>query len=158
TRHTPLRVRGSCLPRILLGHAAITRSPGAQFTTRSASQKASAATIPAPGSVSNHAARMFPATPHRTAEKRRVAPAPITDEVMVCVVEIGASNTDAVRNNTDEADASAANPFGGSSSMMRLPSVRMIRQPPEYVPNDNTAAVTITVHSGIVNSPGSCET
>ena len=32
---------------------------------------------------------MFPATPQRTAERRRVAPAPITEPVTTCVVEIG---------------------------------------------------------------------
>ena len=46
--------------------------------------------------VETQAIRMFFATPHRTAESRLVAPAPITDEVMMCVVEIGASNTNAV--------------------------------------------------------------
>jgi hypothetical protein len=32
---------------------------------------------------------MLPATPQRTAEKRRVAPAPSTEPEIVCVVETG---------------------------------------------------------------------
>ena len=40
--------------------------------------------------------RMVRATPQRTADSRLVAPTPITAEVMVWVVEIGASNTNAV--------------------------------------------------------------
>jgi len=39
---------------------------------------------------------MLPATPQRTALRRFVAPAPRIDEVMVCVVEIGAAKTNAV--------------------------------------------------------------
>ena len=39
---------------------------------------------------------MLPATPQRTAETRRVAPAPMIAEVITCVVEIGAANTNAV--------------------------------------------------------------
>ena len=48
---------------------------------------------PAAGIVRIHANTMFPATPQRTAESRLVAPTPITAEVMVWVVEIGASKT-----------------------------------------------------------------
>ena len=32
---------------------------------------------------------MLPATPQRTADSRRVAPTPITDEVITCVVDTG---------------------------------------------------------------------
>ena len=39
-----------------------------------------------------------------------------------------------------EAVDSAAKPLGGSSSITRRPSVRMIRKPPAYVPSDSTAA------------------
>jgi hypothetical protein len=35
---------------------------------------------------------MLPARPQRTAEKRRVAPAPMTDPVTTWVVEIGKPN------------------------------------------------------------------
>jgi len=39
---------------------------------------------------------MSPATPHRTAESRFVAPTPMTAEVIVWVVEIGAWKAKAV--------------------------------------------------------------
>ena len=51
--------------------------------------------------------------------------------MIVCVVEIGAPKARAVVKSTAEADVSAAKPCGGSRSMIRRPSVRMIRQPPE---------------------------
>ena len=43
------------------------------------------------GNVSTQAVTIDLATPQRTAEKRLVAPTPITAEVMVWVVEMGAS-------------------------------------------------------------------
>ncbi len=48
-----------------------------------------AATSAAAGMVSTQANTMFPATPQRTAESRRVAPAPITAPETTCVVESG---------------------------------------------------------------------
>ena len=54
--------------------------------------QAATATRPAPGKVSTHAPTMLPATLQRTAESRFVAPTPMMDAVMVCVVEIGAPN------------------------------------------------------------------
>ena len=48
------------------------------------------------GKVSTQAATMLRATPQRTAERRLVAPTPMTAEVIVCVVEIGASKAYAV--------------------------------------------------------------
>ncbi len=52
--------------------------------------------MPAAGNVSTQAVTIDRATPQRTAENRLVAPAPITAEVMVCVVEIGAWKANAV--------------------------------------------------------------
>ena len=43
----------------------------------------------AAGIVKIHAHTIRPATPHLTADKRRVAPTPTIDPVMVCVVETG---------------------------------------------------------------------
>jgi hypothetical protein len=43
-----------------------------------------------------------------------VAPAPITELVMMWVVEIGASNTKAVVYSTEDATASEAKPRAGS--------------------------------------------
>ncbi len=48
------------------------------------------------GKVRTQAITIERATPQRTAEKRLVAPAPMIAEVMVWVVEIGASKTNAV--------------------------------------------------------------
>ena len=48
------------------------------------------------GKVRTQATTIERATPQRTAEKRLVAPTPMTAEVMVWVVEIGASKTYAV--------------------------------------------------------------
>ena len=81
--------------------------------------------------VSTQAMPMFLATPQRTADSRLVAPTPMIAEVIVCVVETGAWSTKAVVYSTDAATDSATKPRAGSSSMIRRPSVRMMRQPPE---------------------------
>ncbi len=51
---------------------------------------------PRGGERQTQATRMFLATPHRTAESRLVAPAPMIAEVMMWVVETGACQTNAV--------------------------------------------------------------
>ena len=43
----------------------------------------------APGRVRIQASAMLPATPQRTADRRRAAPAPITEPEMTCVVDSG---------------------------------------------------------------------
>ena len=48
-----------------------------------------APTSAAHGIVSAQATMMFPATPQRTALRPRVAPAPITEPEITCVVETG---------------------------------------------------------------------
>jgi hypothetical protein len=48
-----------------------------------------APTAAAQGMVMIQASTMFPATPQRTAESRREAPAPMTEPEIVCVVETG---------------------------------------------------------------------
>src|SRR6185503_9520986 len=90
-------------------------------------------TIAAAGIVSTHAIMMFPATPQRTAETRLAAPAPITAPEIVCVVDSGKPTWDAARI-TAAPEPWAAKPCAVSILMMRLPIVRMIRQPPTYVP------------------------
>ena len=94
-------------------------------------QYESAAARPAAGKVNTHAITMERATPHRTADRRRVAPEPMMAEVMVCVVDTGAWYTNAVTYRTDAATVSEANPRAGSRWMIRRPRVRMMRQPPE---------------------------
>src|ERR687893_541838 len=101
--------------------------------------------------VSTQAAPIDRATPHRTADSRRVAPTPITDEVMMCVVETGTAYAYAVVSMTELATVWAVKPFAGVSWMIRRPSVRMIRQPPAYVPNAIAVAAASTTHSGTRN-------
>src|SRR5690242_5099178 len=76
---------------------------------------------------------MFPATPQRTADRRLVAPTPITEAEITCVVETGKPRCAVAKRMPDEL-VWAAKPCGGSSLNTRLPTVRMIRQPPTYVP------------------------
>jgi len=73
---------------------------------------------------------MLPATPQRTAEKRRVAPTPMIEDEMTCVVDTGSPYW-ALPSMTALATVCAAKPLAGVSWMMRRPSVRMMRQPPE---------------------------
>src|SRR5690348_1891568 len=91
---------------------------------------------------------MFPATPHRTAENRRVEPTPRIELVITWVVEIGAANAYAVVSMIPLATVCAANPPTGLSWITRRPSVRMIRQPPEYVPRLIASAELITTQNG----------
>ena len=81
------------------------------------------------GSVRSQAATMLPATPQRTAERRLAAPAPITAPEIVWVVDSGYPTCEAARMTAAPLPC-AANPWAGSILMMRLPRVRMIRQPP----------------------------
>src|SRR3954451_20658379 len=105
----------------------------------------------AAGIVSTHAVAMLPATPHSTADSRRVAPTPITDDVMMCVVDTGRPY-DAVANSTPDATVWDAKPAAGSILMTLRPKVRMIRQPPEYVPSEIAVAAERITHSGIGSS------
>jgi hypothetical protein len=73
---------------------------------------------------------MLPATPQRTAESRRVAPTPMIEVVVMCVVETGTAKTVAVVIMTPDATVWAEKPPAGVSWMIRRPSVRMMRNPP----------------------------
>ena len=88
-----------------------------------------APTAAAHGIVMIQAATMFPATPQRTADRRRDAPAPITEPEIVCVVETGNPKCAVVQRIEAQA-VCAAKPCGGSSLAILVPSVLMIRQPP----------------------------
>ena len=72
---------------------------------------------------------MFPATPQRTADTRLAAPAPMIAPEITCVVESGKPTCEADMITAAPA-AWAAKPCAGSILMIRLPIVRMIRQPP----------------------------
>ena len=79
--------------------------------------------------MSTHATAMLPATPQRTAESRFAAPAPMTPPEMTCVVDSGKPRCVAVRTTAAPAPC-AEKPCAESILMIRLPTVRMIRQPP----------------------------
>src|SRR6478735_5147630 len=104
--------------------------------------------------VSTQAMPMFLATPQRTAEARLVAPTPMIAEVTVWVVETGACSTNALTYSTVADTDSATKPRAGSTSMILRPRVRMMRQPPEYVPSEIAVAAETLTHSGMP-SPGS---
>src|SRR5437763_6491231 len=102
---------------------------------------------PAAGRVSTQAVTMLPATPQRTADTRLAAPAPITPPEITCVVDSGKPTCDAARI-TAAPEPWALNPWAGSILMIRVPIVRMIRQPPEYVPAAIADAAVTTTHVG----------
>src|SRR5437867_891276 len=95
--------------------------------------------VPAPmlnaaGIVSTQAHMICPATPHRTADHRRVAPTPTIDPVIACVVLTPTPRYVAV-NTAIAAPVSAANPLTGWSFVIFDPIVWMIRHPPANVPS-----------------------
>src|SRR5437588_7508156 len=106
--------------------------------------------LPAAGIVRNQAVTMLPATPQRTADSRLAAPAPITPPEITCVVDSGYPKCEDARITAAPAPC-AANPWALSILMMRVPSVRMIRQPPAYVPSAIAEAAQITTHVGTWN-------
>lgn len=85
------------------------------------------------GMVKIHAQRRFTVTPHLTALNLLVAPTPIMDPVMVCVVETGILKC-SVRNKVIAPAVSAATPSKGVTLVMRVPMVFTIFQPPLIVP------------------------
>src|SRR3954469_22814486 len=105
----------------------------------------------AAGNVRTQATTMLPATPQRTAESRLAAPEPTTAPVMVCVVESGKPTCEAARITAAPAPW-VAKPWAESILWIRLPMVRMIRQPPAYVPAEMAVAAATTTHVGGVGS------
>ena len=91
---------------------------------------------------------MLPATPQRTADRRRVAPTPMIEVVVMCVVDTGTAKTVAVVTMTLDATVWAAKPPVGVSWMIRRPMVRMMRKPPAYVPALIAAAAASTTQKG----------
>src|SRR5262245_3976315 len=113
---------------------------------------ARAAISAAAGIVRIHAITIDRATPQRTAVNRLVAPTPTTDAVIVWVVDTGACSPIAMTYKVVAAVVSAAKPRGGSRWMMRRPRVRMMRQPPAYVPSEIAVAAETLTHHGIGSS------
>src|SRR5450759_2443477 len=100
-RRDPARVRpGVARPRASPGVDHDASPPGAARgiparRPRLRARHAIQATAPEAGRVRIHAMKMSPATPHRTAEKRSLAPTPMIAVEMTCVVETGMPNCDA---------------------------------------------------------------
>src|SRR5215203_1093700 len=107
----------------------------------------------AAGMVRIQAQTTRPATPQRTADRRRVAPTPTMAPVIVCVVETGMPAYDVANSVTAAAD-SAATPPTGCSRVMREPIVFTIRQPPVRVPRAIAVWAERTTHSGTSASLG----
>ena len=74
---------------------------------------------------------MFPVTPRRTADKRCVAPAPITAPAMVCVVLTGMPSA-LVPKSVNAPAVSALNPSNGVKCVIGEPIVLAMRQPNHY--------------------------
>ena len=84
--------RRVCQRRAENATAAIAPASTKTIASPAGSRVTSSITAPtsaAHGIVITHATRMLPATPQRTAESRRDAPAPMTEPEIVCVVETG---------------------------------------------------------------------
>ena len=92
-----------------------------------------AASNPLTGIVKIHAQKRFTVTPQRTAEKRFVAPTPIMEPVIVCVVLTGIFNV-SVTNKVIAPAVSAATPSKGVTFVILVPIVFTIFQPPLIVP------------------------
>ncbi|MNY70424.1 hypothetical protein D3C86_2085530 [compost metagenome] len=72
-------------------------------------------------------------TPQRTALKRLVAPTPIMEPVIVCVVETGIPRLDTV-NKVKAPAVSAQTPSSGVTLVIFVPIVLTIFHPPIMVP------------------------
>ena len=72
-------------------------------------------------------------TPHLTALKRLVAPTPIMEPVIVCVVDTGILKC-SVKNKVMAPAVSAATPSKGVTLVIFVPMVFTIFQPPLIVP------------------------
>ena len=101
--------------------------------------------------VITHAQTILPAIPQRTADSRRVEPAPTIAPVMVCVVETGMPRKVA-RYSEEAAAVSAEKPPIGLSAVIFCPRVLTIRQPPDSVPSAMAPLASRTTQNGT----GSC--
>ena len=85
------------------------------------------------GMVSTHAHNKCTVMPHRTADSLFVAPTPIIDPAIVCVLLTGIFNASVI-NKVIAPAVSAATPSKGVTFVMRVPIVFIIFQPPLIVP------------------------
>ena len=91
------------------------------------------ASSPLMGMVNTQAQMRLMVTPQRTADRRLVAPTPMMEPVMVCVVLTGIFR-DSVTKSVMAPAVSAATPSKGVTLVIRLPMVFTIFQPPLMVP------------------------
>ena len=110
-------------------------------------------TIAESGMVNIHAVMMFPASPHRTAERRVVAPTPIIAPVIVCVV-LTAIPLNAVIRSVRPPAVSAQKPPVGFNLVIFCPIVLTILHPPNIVPIAIAKCDMRITHTGTLNSPG----
>ena len=99
------------------------------------------------GSVTIHAVKMLPATPHFTALTLRAVPVPMIEVVITCVVLTGAPRN-VISSMTRAEEVCAANPDAGSIFVTPLPIVFMTFHPPTDVPAAITTAHASFTHRG----------
>ena len=110
-------------------------------------KKNKAAINPLIGIVIIHAQSRLTVTPHLTADSLLVAPTPIMEPVMVCVVLTGILKC-SVMNKVMAPAVSAATPSKGVTLVMRVPIVFTIFQPPLIVPKAIAIKHEIGTQSG----------
>src|SRR5687768_6703837 len=101
--------------------------------------------------VKTHAQTILPATPHLTADRRRVAPTPTMAPVIVCVVDTGVP-VSVTYARVSAAPVSAQKPPTGLSLVILEPIVCTMRQPPDKVPRAIAPCALRTTHKGIGGS------
>ncbi len=131
-------------PQTASASTATVAMPQSPWSARSA---APAATSPAAGSVRPQAAAIRPAVDQCTTPPLRPRPEPITEPEQTWVVESAKPRWEEARM-VAAAPVWAAKPCGGWMSVMPLPIVRMIRQPPRYVPSAMARPAEAMTHSG----------
>ena len=87
------------------------------------------------GIVSIQAPTIFRAIPHLTAESLSVAPTPIIDEDITCVVLTGIPSPCETPNKVMAPAVSAAAPSTGVNFVILVPIVLTILHPPTIVPS-----------------------
>lgn len=99
------------------------------------------------GMVSTHAVIISRETPHRTADRRLIAPTPMIEPLMTCVVETGILNICEMLMVSAPA-VCAQKPSIGVILVILLPIVLIIRQPPDIVPIAMAVKHANAAHSG----------
>src|SRR5213594_4053759 len=123
--------------------------------TPNASRMIAYAAIPTPadaGIVMIHAQKILRATPHRTADKRFVAPTPMIAEAITWVVLTGIPAS-ALLASAMPPPVSAEKPCQGRKCVTRCDIVRTIRQPPKNVPSEMEAWAPTMTQNGTANWP-----